>query len=317
MWKSKEWKVSIFLYIFCRYALPANLLYLLAIANKLGSSCDTWYKIIGAISVVGRASVITVFAMRTYAVCAQSKLVLYGLGAIGLTCVVLDCLHVPGLRCHGSSSIQIANTLLSILVCVFESIATALTVFRSVQALRAQGQSRNKKNTFHYLVLEQGVLYFGVVSLFTIAAVILNFRAPGGFFQRLLNAFTLPVSGLLTARFLLHIRAYTENSSASLSKTGGQAREQHTLSAFQAVRARVVDEFGEDPVARAEQDQAEEGDTGLDIIEVDRESGRWIERNGGLTGAAFEGGKSDDLMEGSSAGRTWSESRNEIQTHDV
>ncbi|ETW79852.1 hypothetical protein HETIRDRAFT_322342, partial [Heterobasidion irregulare TC 32-1] len=118
MWRSKEWKVSTFLYIFCRYALPANLLYLLAIANKLGSrtqqpndtslfnSCDTWYKIIGAISVVGRASFAAVFAMRTYAVCAQSKLVLYGLGAIGLTCVVLDCLHVPGLRCHGSSSIQ-------------------------------------------------------------------------------------------------------------------------------------------------------------------------------------------------------------------
>lgn len=284
MWRSKEWKVSTFLYIFCRYALPANLLYLLAIANKLGSRvrysaylsqdhrtrssqslpmhstflsfCDdfrlnnqtilllstavihgTKLSVLSVSSAELRSSAsalaivhlpdaelefAAVFAMRTYAVCAQSKLVLYGLGAIGLTCVVLDCvsgfavsdpsatthikpllsqLHVPGLRCHGSSSIQMyvlsslcnirpsdlrllavwivprsidislvtilsslittANTLLSILVCVFESIATALTVFRSVQALRAQGQSRNKKNTFHYLVLEQGVLYFG------------------------------------------------------------------------------------------------------------------------------------------------------------
>ena len=37
MWRNKKWRLSTFLYIACRYALPANILYLLAIAHKLGS----------------------------------------------------------------------------------------------------------------------------------------------------------------------------------------------------------------------------------------------------------------------------------------
>ncbi|KAJ3895217.1 hypothetical protein GG344DRAFT_62342 [Lentinula edodes] len=53
------------------------------------------------------------------------------------------------------------------------------------------------------------------MSVFTTTSVILNFRAPAGFYQRLLNALTLPLtarllyqslSGLLTSRFILHLR---------------------------------------------------------------------------------------------------------------
>ncbi|ETW79851.1 hypothetical protein HETIRDRAFT_322849 [Heterobasidion irregulare TC 32-1] len=147
-------------------------------------SCDRWYKIIGAISVIGRAAVITVFTMRTYTVCAQNRLILYVLGAIGLTCVVLDCLHVPGLRCQLSSSIKIgreshrlsalpsfcsttrqtANTLLSILICVLESVAAIFTVIRSFQANRVRGKGKLRNHTLHYLLLEQGVLYFWWIS---------------------------------------------------------------------------------------------------------------------------------------------------------
>ena len=73
-------------------------------------SCDIWYKIIGVVSVLGRAAVIctssafvvsnilqplprfpVTFLMRTYAVYSKSKAILVGLGAIGLTCVILDC----------------------------------------------------------------------------------------------------------------------------------------------------------------------------------------------------------------------------------
>ena len=37
-----------------------------------------------------------------------------------------------------------------------------------------------------------GTLYFSLCSALTIGAIVLNFRAPGGFFQRLLNALLLP-----------------------------------------------------------------------------------------------------------------------------
>lgn len=60
MWtKQSVHRLSTLLYICCRYALLANILYLLAISNKLGSSCNTWYKFIGGISVVGRAAVLS------------------------------------------------------------------------------------------------------------------------------------------------------------------------------------------------------------------------------------------------------------------
>lgn len=57
IWAQKILKPSVLLYVLCRYALPANILYLLAIGHKLGH-CDSWYKVIGAVSVLGRAAVL-------------------------------------------------------------------------------------------------------------------------------------------------------------------------------------------------------------------------------------------------------------------
>ncbi|PBK86651.1 hypothetical protein ARMGADRAFT_1169096 [Armillaria gallica] len=55
------------------------------------SSCDTWYKIIAALSVIGRAAVIVTFSAHTYyAVFARSKAILLYLAAIGLACIILD-----------------------------------------------------------------------------------------------------------------------------------------------------------------------------------------------------------------------------------
>jgi len=92
------------------------------------------------------------------------------------------------------------------------------------------------------------------MSVFGLSAVILNFRTTG-LLQRLLNALTLPLSGLLTARFVLHLRRWERNSDAVVSgsmSTPGNERNQE-LSEFEAVRrtmTSLVDEFGEDPVVR-------------------------------------------------------------------
>jgi hypothetical protein len=60
MWTKKSLhRLSTILYILCRYAMVANVLYLLAVAGRLGSSCDTWYKFVGAISVAARAAVLS------------------------------------------------------------------------------------------------------------------------------------------------------------------------------------------------------------------------------------------------------------------
>ncbi|KAE9399229.1 hypothetical protein BT96DRAFT_820860, partial [Gymnopus androsaceus JB14] len=91
---------STLLYILCRYAMLANLLYALAFLDKIGlrvdatiNSCDTWYKIIAVLAVFGRAAVIVTFTLRTYAIWAQSRLVLVLLAMIGLATVITDAVH--------------------------------------------------------------------------------------------------------------------------------------------------------------------------------------------------------------------------------
>ncbi|EPQ56041.1 hypothetical protein GLOTRDRAFT_129244 [Gloeophyllum trabeum ATCC 11539] len=148
----------------------------------------------------------------------------------------------------------LANNMLSILMVIFEWCSAILTTVRSVQAIRSNGTSwQEQKKGFFYLILEQGVLYFCIISLFTVTAVILNFRTTG-FWQRLLNAFTLPLSGLLTARFLLHLREWESSTYVSGTKStpGGDA-ERNQLSEFEVARRTansLVDDFGEDPVMR-------------------------------------------------------------------
>ncbi|THU80940.1 hypothetical protein K435DRAFT_694623, partial [Dendrothele bispora CBS 962.96] len=288
-----RYKHSVILYVCCRYALLANVLYLLAISGRLATrvgfnvridgifpsdlktksfSCDTTYKLIGALSVLGRAAVIITFTLRTYVIFARSRIVLVYLMILGAACVALDIMC----RIFEYSDVKliliiiiliaiifsIANELLSILMVVFEYSSAILTTVRSIQAFRADKSPwKDRKNGLAYLIFEQGILYFSVVSLFTTAAVILNFRAPSGFFQRLLNALTLPLSGILSARFLLHLRKWkAKNSHLTPSGHGSSSigNVSGTIGTFRAVGGAVasIDDFGEDPVALVQMHKA-------------------------------------------------------------
>ncbi|TFK34980.1 hypothetical protein BDQ12DRAFT_560233, partial [Crucibulum laeve] len=206
-------RLSTVLYIFCRYALIANLVYLLAFINQINLrfrltspySCDTGYKISGALSVLGRSSIImsVVWGIRTYAVFDRNRFIMALMSALGLTCIVLDIvLRVHLQNLHPRFNHTSAGGLLAIMMCCFESSSTALTTVRCIQALRVGGPMRTQRSGLAYLVLEQGC----VVSGFSIASMVLIF--PGEFLRRLLNSITLPLSGVMTARFLLHLRRW-------------------------------------------------------------------------------------------------------------
>ncbi|KAJ3876792.1 hypothetical protein F5051DRAFT_410420, partial [Lentinula edodes] len=207
IWGSRI-RVSTIVYILCHYALLANVLYLLAISRMLDQSCNTWYKIIGALSVLGRAAIIFSFTARAYAVWGRKRMIFVYLASVGIICVGLDIAHVPGLQCEGPSSIPIATDLLSILTVVFEFSSAVLISVRCIQTFQDRRRSSNNESIkgFWILTFQQGIFYFSFMSVFTTTSVILNFRAPAGFYQRLLNALTLPLSGLLTSRFILHLR---------------------------------------------------------------------------------------------------------------
>ncbi|CCL99648.1 uncharacterized protein FIBRA_01668 [Fibroporia radiculosa] len=262
IWRAKFHFATI-LYILCRYALLANVLYLLAIAHILEKVRFIEYDLnlaaltfdaplsvfyhghFASVRVAGRAAVLTTFTMRTYVDVYHS----------------ISHWHVTGTRCSGPTppEIHIASTALSIAVCVFEWIGTTITALRCVQALKVQ---ERWMDSIMYLVLSEGLLYFGGVSLFTVSAVVLNFEAPDGFLGRLLNALTLPyvsvlfwasldapdlrttihvpdrISGLLSARLFLHFHAWNDDHRVS----GDTIRAVTTLQSFHATG------FGGDPL---------------------------------------------------------------------
>ncbi|KAJ6599764.1 hypothetical protein DFH09DRAFT_1021200 [Mycena vulgaris] len=273
IWRRK-FRLSTAFYICCRYALVANVLYLLAIANKLGSTCDSWYKIIGALSILGRAAVIGVFTMRTYAVWDRNNWVLGYMGIIGLTCIALDITHVPGLRCVGSSSLPLAPELLSIFMVIFEASSAVLITWRCVMAFRAGGGVERQRHGVMFILFEQGILYFSTITIITTAAVILNYRAPAGFLQRLLNAFILPLSGILTARFILYLREWETTQGA----TKGGATEVSAVE-FRESRTGVistivaVQDFGVDPVVLAKVDRGKEMELQVQPLQLESDAG--------------------------------------------
>lgn len=293
IWREK-FRISSLLYFCCRYSLVANIVYLLTISNKLTGNCHAGYVVSSALSVVGRAAVVIVWGARTFAVFGKNRWILIFFGTIGLMVIILDIIEVPTNTCKGSSSLPIVGGLLAIMMCVFEIFSATLTTFRSVQALNVNGPWWKQKKGFNYLVLEQGVLYFCVVTILTVASLALNVAIPGGFLQRLLNAYTVPLSGLMTARFLLHLRKWEAKRDAfrpsavnvgDRDETGtstnldftsqphsrtlnsqmnsGSEPETHSVS--------FMDEFGEDPVQQARARGSVSVDFGRgDIVEESR-----------------------------------------------
>ncbi|KIK56306.1 hypothetical protein GYMLUDRAFT_248051 [Collybiopsis luxurians FD-317 M1] len=81
---------------------------------------------------------------------------------------------------------------------------------RMIQAIRRSGGFRklDRHNLFKY-VLRSGILYFGVVTVPQLIAVVLYF-APQGLYSPILNNFLLVLSSVMIARFLLGLREMSE-----------------------------------------------------------------------------------------------------------
>ncbi|KIK61918.1 hypothetical protein GYMLUDRAFT_42342 [Collybiopsis luxurians FD-317 M1] len=285
IWRAK-FSLSTLFYIFCRYALLANVLYLLEISNVLGPStsatCDGWRRFVSALAVFGRAAVIATLIGRAYAVCSRNRLILAYLTALGAMCVIADVLHVPSEKCADTSDPPLAYLLRSLFTMAFETSVAVITTIRTFQALRVGGPWKRQKYRLVYLVFEEGILYFCTISFLTIASVILDLRAPTGFLQQFLDGLTLPLSGALTARFILHLRAWHgKHSGVHIISTFQQPEEGHQGDRFlpqndsnivdsEATLVRpppAMNEFGEDPVVRAQHNSV----PGIILVQVDSE----------------------------------------------
>jgi len=97
---------------------------------------------------------------------------------------------------------------------VYEVLISILNSIRCYQTLRCEHSSpwKRRPKSLEYLIFEQGLLYCMVVTGLTVASLVLrNVAGPESSLKRVLNCLTLPMSGLLTARFLLHLREHNES----------------------------------------------------------------------------------------------------------
>ncbi|OJA11000.1 hypothetical protein AZE42_06332 [Rhizopogon vesiculosus] len=212
------------------------------------TSCDGWYTVIGYLSVAGRTAVLAIFTARTWATYGKSKIILFGLGALAVVCIAIDFWHVSGVKCSGSTPPDIQLKQITVDFCV----------------QRRHGSRFD--DSIMFFMLREGLIYFCGVFVFTFTAVVLNFEDPSGFMGRLLNALTLPVSGLLSARLVLNLREWSDRTNVKVSKyTGTSANIQQFSMSFHAAtvgRLTGSDEFGSDPLDDVRRD--------LDVNEVEQ-----------------------------------------------
>ncbi|TRM56064.1 hypothetical protein BD626DRAFT_520968 [Schizophyllum amplum] len=243
IWERK-FGVTTLLFVLCPYALVANVVYLLAISHKI-VDCDSAYQSISALSVLGRTAVLSTWATRTWAVWGRNIYIITFLGLLVCACTALDCYQASGAQCTGPATHQEVSDVLSIMVVVFEFSSTALTMYRCIPAMREQRRMETpitSQQTLGVAIFQQGLMYYCAVSLFTVTALILNYVTAEGFFQRLLNAFTLPISGILTARFILHLRSIAGQDVVSSQRATGDATQLSRLSFTGDVSRTAADE---------------------------------------------------------------------------
>jgi hypothetical protein len=141
----------------------------------------------------------------------KNKYILYLFGALTLLITGVAAVNVRSVTCHIQNSTTITENTLTALMVFYELLTATLNSIKCYQTLREIGPRGFERGTLQYIIFEQGLTYCFVVTGLTIGSlVLLNVAEHDSSFKRLLNCLTLPISGLLTARFILHLRAHDE-----------------------------------------------------------------------------------------------------------
>ncbi|KAF9525033.1 hypothetical protein CPB83DRAFT_860137 [Crepidotus variabilis] len=212
IWRTKL-NLSTLLYVFCRYAMVANVIYTLAYAGKLKTmKCDSAYQLSAALSVLGRIGILTVWGIRTSAIFHhRNKFIIGFFGALGLVVVVLSAQHVPYVACSKGRAIStVPAEVPALLTALYEVLSVILATFQCIKLLKSAGPLRYQKHELVYFVMQQGLLYFALISILAFGNLVLLYipSIKGTWFERSLNALNIPLSGTMTARYLLHLREW-------------------------------------------------------------------------------------------------------------
>lgn len=235
----RKWRWSTMFYFFCRYALVANVLYVLAISeDSTGVNCNTGYMVCGVLSIFGHIGIIAVWTLRTCAVYFNNKYLLAFFIVMGLTVTGILTYRVPYMRCTGMrdlSKLLGANAAIFLSVELISFLLATWRVWKTSRATAGAGNSNSNGNSngngnggsgggrgtgaklrsLNDIILAQGFLYIAGIAGISVGQLVLSFVAKTGFISRLLNGLKLPISGFLTARFMLKLRAWNGPKNAT------------------------------------------------------------------------------------------------------
>ncbi|TEB22173.1 hypothetical protein FA13DRAFT_1522574 [Coprinellus micaceus] len=100
----------------------------------------------------------------------------------------------------------------------YEVTAWLLAVRRAWRTVREDVKFwDNPKQSLNYIIFSQGLIYISAVFLLSVCSLALNFEV-NVIFSRLLNSVKVPLSGLLTARFLIELRKWERSRTRFDSK---------------------------------------------------------------------------------------------------
>ncbi|TFK23568.1 hypothetical protein FA15DRAFT_594006, partial [Coprinopsis marcescibilis] len=238
----KNWKkMTTFFYVFCRYALVANTIYLFyrtegikleKLSARLRSqrvnvccSCQAVRSVSGVLAIFGHVGILAVWGLRTLAIYERNKIVKYTLGTVGVSTLIARIVS-PAHRFLEAiadskscwASLSEVGISVAVLMILFEALAFVLAAARAWKTVRQDVNFwKNPRASLNYVIFSQGLMYISAVFALSIMTAIANLGIWGET-ARPLNSFKLPLSGLLTARFLLELRTWnrrTDDTSSS------------------------------------------------------------------------------------------------------
>jgi len=156
----------------------------------------------------------------------------------GILVVALDIAQIPNMGCS-PSDYPLMTALVFISLCVFDILATAMIISRMTTIIGLNGGVKALDvSTLAGLVLTSGLMFFVVVTIVQVGAVILYY-VPSNAYSTFLNNYTLVLSAVLISHFLLDLReiAYepdevTVAALRSLRCAAGPAGGKHSMIGF-------------------------------------------------------------------------------------
>lgn len=196
-------RASTGLYIMARY-FPFGLVLFQNAATLETPHCDAIYQAMGVIAMSGRAAVVVIVVMRTYALLNCNIKVLLFVGLLGLTTIVVDGFQIPGYQCARIVTHQSTwNWINSLCRMIFEVVVLVLSLYQVLNLYKLDRRIAARKDSITLLTARSGFVYFLSIvivellnMIFTIVPTLID----------IFSGLSLPISSILITRFLLDIR---------------------------------------------------------------------------------------------------------------